>query len=579
SKYWRERFELLEDTLHEDVMQIMPDIDRIYKQAQADIEKEIRAWYQRLADNNGVSMTEARKLLAADELKEFRWSVEEYIKRGEENAIDQRWMKQLENASARVHISRLEALKLHVQQSVESVYGNQLDQLDESMRKLYQDGYYRTAYELQKGFEIGWPIAAVDQNKLDKIIAKPWAPDGKNFSDRVWSNRTKLVNELHAELSRMCITGASPDRAIKNIAKKMNTSRANAGRLVMTEAAYFGSASQKDCFNDLGVERYEICATLDSHTSDICQEMDGKVFDMKDYEAGGTAPPFHVYCRSCTCPYFEDEFTAGEMQAARREDGKTYYVSAGMKYPEWKKQFTENGPKQWKNSENGSIIKNIDDCSTTHEVQELMKRQGWFNVQKIDGKVYDTNKEINLEGVDVNIAKEIFKTHKRLFDKFPQLKGKLNSIVSKELEPGTYAQCYFGTGRGGIEVNLKYFKDAETLQKMYEKDLKSGFHPEGTNGNDIVMHELGHAIDDYLTNIELLNGWQAKTVSSMLRPKVMQACELKISDIKTEVSGYATKDAAEWFAECFAEWMCSDHVRTVAAEFGKQLEELMKEVK
>ena len=65
----------------------------------------------------------------------------------------------------------------------------------------------------------------------------------------------------------------------------------------------------------------------------------------------------------------------------------------------------------------------------------------------------------------------------------------------------------------------------------------------------------------------------------MLRPKVMQACELKISDIKTEVSGYATKDAAEWFAECFAEWMCSDHVRTVDAEFGKQLEELMKEVK
>ena len=109
SKYWRERFELLEDTLHEDVMQIMPDIDRIYKQAQADIEKEIRAWYQRLADNNGVSMTEARKLLTADELKEFHWSVEEYIKRGEENAIDQRWMKQLENASARVHISRLEA--------------------------------------------------------------------------------------------------------------------------------------------------------------------------------------------------------------------------------------------------------------------------------------------------------------------------------------------------------------------------------------------------------------------------------------------------------------------------------------
>lgn len=343
SKYWRERFELLEDTLHEDVMQIMPDIDRIYKQAQADIEKEIRAWYQRLADNNGVSMTEARKLLTADELKEFHWSVEEYIKRGEENAIDQRWMKQLENASARVHISRLEALKLQTQQSIESVYGNQLDRLDKSMRKLYQDGYYRTAYELQKGFEIGWPIAAVDQNKLDKVIAKPWAPDGKNFSSRIWGNRTKLVNELHTELSRMCLTGAAPDRAIRNIAKKMHTSKYNAGTLVMTEAAAFGSAAQADCFNDLGVEKYEICATLDSQTSEICRGLDGKVYGMKDYEVGVTAPPFHVKCRTCTCPHFDDEFTVGEMRAARGENGKTYYVPADMKYPEWKKQFVSEG--------------------------------------------------------------------------------------------------------------------------------------------------------------------------------------------------------------------------------------------
>lgn len=344
SAYWRERFQQLEEARHKDVQSLLPDIDRMYKMAQAEMEKEIRSWYQRLADNNGVSMAEARKLLSKAELEEFKWTVEEYVKRGKENAIDQRWMKELENASARFHISRLEALKLQVQQSLEVVCGNQLDQLDDSMRKLYQEGYYRTAFELQKGFHIGFPIAAIDQNKLDKVIRKPWAPDGKNFSDRVWQNKTKLVNEAHTELTRMCVTGAAPDTAIRNIAKKMSASRYNAGRLVMTEAAYFGSVSQKDCFNDLNVERYEICATLDSRTSDICQEMDGKVFDMKDYEAGATAPPFHVFCRTCTVPYFNDEFTAGETRAARGEDGQTYYVPADMKYPEWESQFVGKLP-------------------------------------------------------------------------------------------------------------------------------------------------------------------------------------------------------------------------------------------
>lgn len=341
--YWRGRFELLEDTLHKDAESCLPEIDKIYRMAQRDIEKDILRWYQRLAKNNEVSMAEARRLLSADELEEFKWTLEDYIKHGKENAIDQRWVKQLENASAKYHISKLEALKLQVQQSLELIYGNQLDMLDEQMRRQYQEGYYRTAFEVQKGFSVGIPLASIDQNKLDKLIKKPWAPDGKNFSDRVWQNKVKLVSEIHTELTRMCITGASPDQAIKNIAKKMNTSRYNAGRLVMTEAAYFSSVAEKDSFNDLGVEQYEILATLDSHTSAICQEMDGKVFDMKDYEAGVTAPPFHVWCRSTTVPYFNDEFTAGEMRAARGADGKTYHVPADMKYPEWKKQFTGGG--------------------------------------------------------------------------------------------------------------------------------------------------------------------------------------------------------------------------------------------
>ena len=47
---------------------------------------------------------------------------------------------------------------------------------------------------------------------------------------------------------------------------------------------------------------------------------------MKDYEAGVTVPPFHVYCRTTTVPYFDDEFNVGERAARDPETGKTYYV-------------------------------------------------------------------------------------------------------------------------------------------------------------------------------------------------------------------------------------------------------------
>ena len=85
----------------------------------------------------------------------------------------------------------------------------------------------------------------------------------------------------------------------------------------------------------MDVEEYEIVATLDSHTSSICQEQDGKVYKMNDYQPGVTAPPFHNYCRSTTVPHFNDDYDIKDTRAARDEKGNTYYVENDVKYKEW----------------------------------------------------------------------------------------------------------------------------------------------------------------------------------------------------------------------------------------------------
>lgn len=346
SSYWRDRFKQLEEAQNRKGADTYKLIEEQYRQAQKELEAKINAWYQRFATNNGVSMAEARRMLRDRELAELKWDVKEYIKRGQENAFTGQWMKELENASARFHISRLEALKLQTQQSLELMFGNQLDSIDAAMKRIYLDGYYHTAYELQKGFRIGWDIAGLDQRQIEKVICKPWAVDGKNFSERVWGNKEKLIKEVHRELTQDILLGRDPQKAIDNIARKMNASKNNAGRLIMTEEAYFSSAAQKDCFKDLGVEQYEIVATLDSHTSDICQGLDGQVFPMKDFEPGITAPPFHVFCRSTSVPHFDDDFgQIGERAARNAETGKTYYVPGNMTYKEWKESFVDGGDK------------------------------------------------------------------------------------------------------------------------------------------------------------------------------------------------------------------------------------------
>lgn len=340
SKYWQQRFKLVEEASHKEAIKTYKEIEPSFIKAQREINAQIQVWYGRFAENNEMTLAEARKVLNANELKEFRWDVEDFIKYGKENAINQKWMKELENASAKFHITRLEFLLLRNQQTMEVLFGNELDQVDQMARRIISEGYYKSIYEVQKGFGLGFNISGIDDKELNLLVSKPWAGDGKNFSSRIWQRKEQMVNDLQKELTRNLILGKAPDESIKNLErfvdKKIKNTRNAAGRLVMTESAYFHSLSQKKAFDELDVDEYEIVATLDSRTSEICQDMDGKHFPMEDYKAGITAPPFHVYCRSTTVPYFDDEFTLGEERAARDKDEKTFFVPGDMKYKEWR---------------------------------------------------------------------------------------------------------------------------------------------------------------------------------------------------------------------------------------------------
>lgn len=340
AEYWKQRFTQLEAAQNRKGATAYLEMEKQYKAAQNELEAQIARWYQRFADSNGISLAQAKQWLKGQDLAEFKWDVKEYIKYGKENAINGAWMQELENASSKFHISRLEALQIQTQNSLETMFAQQMGTMKKALSDVYASGYYHTAYTVQQGFGLGWDIAGLDQAQIEKVLSKPWAVDGYNFSTRIWNSKTKLIGEVHNELSKNLLTGADPQKAIDSLAKKMGTSKSNAGRLVMTEQAYFSSAAQKDCFNDLDVEEYEIVATLDSHTSDICRSLDGKVFKMSDYKPGVTAPPFHVYCRSTTAPHFKDNFDVGE-RAARGADGKTYYVPDDVTYSEWKKAFVD----------------------------------------------------------------------------------------------------------------------------------------------------------------------------------------------------------------------------------------------
>lgn len=341
SDYWKKRFISLEDASNKDAVKYIKDLQEQFRQATNSIAMDIERWYWRLADNNDISYNAAKKLLKASELEEFKWTVEQYVQKGKQNAVDGLWMKQLENASAKVHISYLEAMKICIQQHAELLYTEFDGGITDFLKNVYTDMYYKTAFEIAKGTGICTRLQEIDKRKIDIVLKKTWASDGKDFSNRIWNEKEKLIKNLHHELAQNIIRGSSQDDAISNISKAMRVDKNKASRLVMTESAAIASAAQKECFAELDIEKYEIVATLDTHTSNVCRELDGKIFDMKDYNIGLTAPPFHPFCRTTTCPYFDDEFTQDEERAYRDKNGKTQYVK-DMKYAEWYEKYVSH---------------------------------------------------------------------------------------------------------------------------------------------------------------------------------------------------------------------------------------------
>lgn len=412
--YWANRMRILEDALLDTGYEYVQNLERQYDKAIRDIETDIAHWYQRFAKNNEISLNDARKLLNSQELKEFKWTVEEYIKYGKENAVNGAWIKQLENASARVHISRLEAIKLQLQQQAEVLAAKQTEAVKGVSEGVYRSSYYHTAFELQKGVGVGWTLHAIDENVIEKVLSRPWTLDKQTFSDRIWANKQALVNTVNTQITQMVMRGAAPDNTIKAIADRFKVSKSQAGRLVMTESAAFTNEARKDCFKDLDVEKYIIVETLDGKTCGLCAQLDGKVYPMSEYAVGVTAPPFHPWCRGTTAPYFDDMDDIAERWARDPETGKTYTVPGSMTYKQWaaKQKGLAKTVKPLEKSAKSGIMslpdieigksvgakaKNYDIRLPNNEIVHLSEGTRITNVQVIAGK--GRNRKIDMVAV------------------------------------------------------------------------------------------------------------------------------------------------------------------------------------
>lgn len=340
--WWKKRATAVEEAQYQDEMNLARDMQRALDYAYTSIEKEIYALYGKYAENNQMTLAEARKYLTDAEREEFRYTLQQYTDMARNNS-DGRFDKLLDALSTRARVSRLEALQARSALYIRGAYGGMDSAMLSKLEGLIIDTSMRTAYDIQTAKAYYEPFAQVDKKSIDRVLAKPWAPDGKTFSARLWTNQKDLINAVQDEMVKGFISGVDSAAMTKRLVSQFGVAKYAAQRLAVTEGAYFASLAAGDTYKEYDVEKYQILATLDDKTCDICASLDGEIHDMKEYRPGDTAPPFHPNCRTTTIPYIENNVLNGKEKRAARDPktGKTVLVDGELTYPEWEKQFVE----------------------------------------------------------------------------------------------------------------------------------------------------------------------------------------------------------------------------------------------
>ena len=327
--YWAERAMEVQDNIYKDVKKTDKLLADQYKTALDEIQASLSLFYTKYAEENKVSYTEAMKQMDAYDISNYGNRMNQLKQRAlaTNNPFVIAEMEKLFQVGK---VARFQALMAQIDAQLVLLGYEQQISMEEALTGVYESAYYQTAFTIQKATGVGVALAAINPSYVQEALTFPWS--GDQFSERIWSNRTKLVNEMRQTITQGMIQGHSVQKMSRELSGKMDSSYKNSLRLIRTETAYVATEATAKNYQSVGLAQYIFIGTLDSKTSKLCQDLDGKVFNLEDKQVGKNCVPMHPNCRSAIAPYFSPE-DLGERRA-RDIDGNNFIVP-NMTYHEW----------------------------------------------------------------------------------------------------------------------------------------------------------------------------------------------------------------------------------------------------
>ena len=159
--------------------------------------------------------------------------------------------------------------------------------INDTLYDVAKDKYYSNCYLYSIG--VNYTLKPVKENVLKKIINKKIK--GKNYSDRIWSNKNKVAKQIRIEVDKF-LNGKTDINSISGIiSKKFDVNWNNSNRLVRDSIGRVQWDANKVWRKEHNINKVMWDATLDRKTCTDCQGYDSKIYDSNN------TPSQHVMCR------------------------------------------------------------------------------------------------------------------------------------------------------------------------------------------------------------------------------------------------------------------------------------------
>lgn len=296
--YWLKRSEELDKVAKMTEKEVMKKLSALYRDAFRSIEKEVNDFMMKYAVDHKLDYTTVTQMLTPIDLAEYNEKIQELHAMYRDTGSE--YIKiEIDRLNARAKITRLQALQDAINVELTKVTHEYQMTLEDTLIGLFTE-QYKEVSEL-----LGIMAPVINREAIKTIIEYPYA--GKMFSDRIWDNKDALVKHIKQNLTAGIIRGDSIQKMSRQLKKDLNVLYYQAERLVRTETNYAMNQGHLKGYADSGVvEKYEFLAAIDSRTSKLCKNQNGKVYKLSDATVGVNFPPLHPHCRSTVIPVLED---------------------------------------------------------------------------------------------------------------------------------------------------------------------------------------------------------------------------------------------------------------------------------